>query len=71
MVQRWCKYKVKPHSRYLEWGFRVTPTGFIQCNTIKQHQNHTTLYINDLQRVNVATNLIHIALNLVLVVQFY
>lgn len=29
------------------------------------------LYINDLQRVNVATNLIHIALNLVLVVQFY
>lgn len=31
----WYDAKAKPHPRCLEWGFRVTPTGFIQCNTIK------------------------------------
>ena len=28
VVRWWYASKVKPHSRHLEWGFRVTPTGF-------------------------------------------
>ena len=28
VVQRWCNFNVKPHPRYLECGFMVTPTGF-------------------------------------------
>ena len=30
VVQRWCNFNVKPHPRYLECGFMVTPTDYTE-----------------------------------------
>ena len=46
VVQRWCNSMQKPHPRYLECGFIVTPTGFTKCNHLQYQQNLLHLCIN-------------------------
>ena len=38
VVQRWSKFMLKPHSRHLECGFCVTPTGPVTCNAILEQE---------------------------------